>query len=138
MWFNVANQPVAVVRVSPVKILNMKKKFLLAAFFLITSTSSNAQNLAISGNDLHKLCTSKKSEALICDGFISGYMVALSAYQETSVPPDKRTVCFPPNFTHEQGGDLVKKTLRDLPQTRHGSVGGLMLGIFEYYYPCKK
>lgn len=82
----------------------------------------------VTGNQLLKMCDAAENTADKggCMGYITG---ALDM-------GDEILFCIPQGTTYRQLGDMVLKTLRDIPSIRNGHADGIVAAVMQSAFPC--
>lgn len=107
---------------------------LVALFALVASVASAPPSDAapMTGNDLHKYCAEDPAqpEGTYAEGVCMGYMLAVI---ESSTTP----LCVPKGVKVKQSIDIVRKYLKEHPETRHQWARALVEDAVKSAF-CKK
>ena len=97
----------------------MKKGLLSGLFFLLLSTSAQAQHVSTTtGNTLLEACESKDEfQQAFCLGYIAGASDVDG--MDGATFPERRRSCVAESVTNGQVRDVVVKYLREHPEERH-------------------
>lgn len=131
----------------------MKLPLIIALAIAPVAFGQSAQARATSGNELHELCSSNGDISI--EGFCVGFIVAQVEGQSFGVfisvswlgltdTTDEGNFyieeildrCIPDEVPNGQIVDVVKKYLRDNPETRHESARMLIWKALRDAFPC--
>ena len=104
-------------------------RYLIFAAALMTGLIWSQLGQAITGNDLYEDCkeTSTYTNQSIC----LGYVVAIADVLRSSI-------CIPSMASHGQAMDIVKKALKEHPETRNVRAPILVSAALKKAWPCPK
>lgn len=111
------------------------KKHLMIAAALLTATLIKARDVASDdGNELLSLCDSWYD---FNQGMCLGYIRGLSVGVDTMLALQGKKICYPPNITVGQMGDVVSAYIKRNPAKRHESNLILFMRATTEAWPCK-
>lgn len=112
----------------------------LALICAVGVSGGRAQDTSVtvlSGNDLHKLCTSSSGiDQLSAATYVAGVVDAAGV--EAVMLGANFLMCVPTGTTGGQLRDIVCKNLAAKPATRHGSAGVLAYAALLSEFPCHR
>ena len=85
------------------------------------------------GNEIHNDCTNIDRE-ILASAYFSGVKLRI----ENPESPHYQRICFPKNVAETQLKDIVCKSIKDHPETRHEDADNLAIASWYIAFPCPK
>jgi hypothetical protein len=100
------------------------------AAVLVVALMGGARADFMTGNQLWEKC--QASPPIICAGYVSAVADIMGHHTVFN-----RRACFAPEVTNGQVADVVKKWLREHPESRHYVASSLAAEALAEAFPCK-
>ena len=110
----------------------MKRLFVAVSALLSFVTAANAGFTAL---QLFDMCSSKnESKKTVCETWIGGFGIGVM-FSHT-LKQHQLEVCLPDNFSEKEAAVIVKKFMKDHPESLHNDAGVLTFLALWTAFPC--